>query len=39
MGDGLGHVFTVLLAALTHDIPKEDAALGGVNQVFPRGIG
>ena len=38
VGDGLGHVFAVLLAALAHHVPEQHAALGGVDQVFPCGI-
>src|SRR5262249_50622627 len=27
VGDGLGQVLTVLIAALTHEVPEQDAAL------------
>jgi hypothetical protein len=37
MRSGLRHVFAVLVSALTHHIPKQNAALGGVDRVLHRG--
>jgi hypothetical protein len=34
---GLRHLFAVLISALTHHIPKQNTALGGVDRVLHRG--
>ena len=31
---GFGHVLAVLVAALAHDVPEQDAALRGIDRVF-----
>jgi hypothetical protein len=37
MRSGFGHMLAVLISALTHHIPKQDAALGGVDHVLHGG--
>ena len=37
MRGGLGQVFTILIAALAHDVPEQHAALRGIEHVFHGG--
>src|SRR5262252_1267830 len=34
VGNGLGEVFAILIAALAHDVPEQHAALRGIDHVF-----